>query len=180
MKLRKPTTCKCRQPWHKILHRWRVLERRQSLSSQLKCLECGWKWWSTRKYVNKLQDHKEDHQNGLTDQDVLDRIKDGSLLVNIKTPMVVSHSCNKGKSVLQIIERESNGSVYRFVTVRRYGKKKKIALHRLVWMAKHLQLVPNGYDIDHKQGRSDAIHNLRLRLSSENRSDNGKSDDIPF
>ena len=42
--------------------------------------------------------------------------------------------------------------------------KKKVALHRLTWMAYHREVVPDGYDVNHKNGKNlafpDAAHNV--------------------
>lgn len=173
--MKKPTNCKCGN-YHEAGHRWVVLERRPSpQSSRLKCLECGWKWYSTCNYVAKLDDHVEKSYKGMTDQDILDRIAEGMLAVFPATAEVWSYSTNhKSWTKLRITERESNGSTYRFVEIWKGDKRKKIALHRLVWIAYHRQLVPEGYDVDHVEGKSreypDAIDNLQLLESGFNRS----------
>lgn len=169
----KPTNCKCGN-YREAGHRWVVIERRKSpKSSKLKCLECGWKWHSTCQYVSKLKDHVEKSFKGMTDQDILDRIVDGTLTVFTRTAEVWGFN-GSSWSKLRVIDRESCGSSYRFVEVCSKGKKKKIALHRLVWIAFHRQLVPESYDVDHIEGKDrefpDAIDNLRLLESRFNRS----------
>jgi hypothetical protein len=187
--MRKPTNCKCGN-YHEAGHRWVVIDRRPSpRSSQLKCLACGWKWFSTCNYVAKLDDHVEVSFKGMTDQDILDRIVDGSLTVFPTTAEVWSYSSvTKAWTKLRIIERESSGSTYRFVEICKGMKKKKIALHRLVWISYHRQIVPEGYDVDHIEGKSrefpDSIDNLQLLESRFNRS-RGKpfvsqSAELPF
>ena len=167
---KKPSNCKCDGGFRQIGHRWVVIERREApRSSQLKCLECGWKWWSTCRYVAKLADHVERSRSGMTDQDILYAIKEGAYGVNVKTACVVSW--RTGKRV-RVIERESNGSTYRFVEICRSGLRKKVALHRLVWMVANGRVVPDGFDVDHIGGKAfgDGIDNLRLLESSVNRS----------
>lgn len=111
----------------------------------------------------------EKSRNGLTDQDILDRINDGTLSVLVNEARVFSFS-RFGWAELTPIERESNGSTYHFVEIAKQGKKKKIALHRLVWMFHHRCLVPDGFDVDHIADKSHTIDNLRLLESSKNRS----------
>lgn len=167
---KKPTNCKCQGGFRECGHRWVVVERRTlPKSSQLKCLECNWKWWSACRYVLSLDDHVERSRTGMTDQDILDAINEGLYSINVDTALVVSWTTGKR---LRVIERESNGSTYRFVEIYRKGLRKKIALHRLVWMVANGQVVPEGFDIDHIRGKAfgDSIDNLRLLESSVNRS----------
>ena len=173
--MRRPTNCKCGN-YHEAGHRWVVIERRpQPRSSRLKCLQCGWKWFSTCAFVGKLDDHVEKSFSGMTDQDILDRFAEGTLTVFPKTAAVWSYNpTTKSWTQLRVIERESRGSTYRFVEICKDHKKKKIALHRLVWISFYRQLVPEGYDVDHIEGKSiefpDAIDNLQLLESGFNRS----------
>jgi len=169
--------CKCIE---RDRGKWKVVERRQyPLTSRLKCLRCGIKWWSKCKYVATLGNHVEYSQRGLTDQDILDRINTGTLWV--EGEKVVSKS-RKGIMELMQIHRESSGSKYHFVTVWAGNKKKKIAVHRLVWMCHHRSLVPDGFDVDHKSGKdipnANAIENLQLLPSSVNRSRGKPNDDF--
>ena len=169
---KKPSNCKCEGGYKANAETWVVLQRRPSpKSSQLKCLACGWKWWSTRNYVLNLPDHVERSRSGLTDEDILGRILDGTLTILVNEPRVFSFTARYGWNELRQIERTSNGSTYRFVEIYHKGKRKKVALHRLVWMFAHRELVPEGYDVDHIEGKySDAIDNLRLLESGVNRS----------
>jgi len=105
----------------------------------------------------------------MNDDDILTRILEGTLTVLINEARVFSF--NREWKELRVIDRESNGSSYKFVEICHSGKKKKIALHRLVWMFAHRCLVPEGYDVDHIEGKtSDSIDNLQLLESSSNRS----------
>lgn len=149
---------------------WRIIDRTASgKMRRVYCLKCRRTWLSSARYTEIMRTHKPDSRKGMTDQDVLDAIMDGSLIVLWDASKVESRTRNKGITELRIIERESNGSTYRFVEVSRGGKKKKIALHRLVWMARNKRLVPEGMDVDHIDGPSDAIGNLRLLPKSINR-----------
>ena len=152
--------------------KWVVITRReQPLTSRLKCLRCSIKWWSKCKYVATLRDHAERSCKGLTDQDILDRINEGSLWV--KSEDIFSKT-QFGESLLTPLSRTSNGSEYKFVTIWKANKKKKIAVHRVVWMYHNRCLVPDGFDVDHKLGKSvpnaNAIDNLQLLPASVNRS----------
>lgn len=170
MMLKKPTTCKCGGGFRANGKRWVKLDCKGN-SAQLKCLECGWKWWSHRKYALGLRQHKESSRSGMTDEHILKRLQDGSLRVCTQNAIVESlvHGCFKR---VRIIERESNGSTYSFVEVGYKKLKKKIALHRLVWMSHHMQVVPAGVDVDHIHGKQagNGIENLRLLDSHTNRS----------
>lgn len=112
-------------------------------------------------------------RQGMTDSCVLERIKAGTLRICPRGRFVESRT-NRGKKRLQIIRRKRNGSEYRFVSICANGKKKKVSVHRLVWMSQHMQLVPDGFDVDHENGKrirfADSIENLRLLPSSVNRS----------
>ena len=112
-------------------------------------------------------------RRGMTDSCVLERIKDGTLRICPRGRFVESKT-NRGKTRLQIIRRKRHGSEYRFVSICANGKKKKVSVHRLVWMSQHMQLVPDGFDVDHENGKRirfpDSIENLRLLPSSVNRS----------
>lgn len=179
---RKPSNCSCGPGGYRSWgNRWVVIERRKRpKTSRLKCLDCGWKWWSGCQYVDKLRDHKERNRTGMTDQDVIDMICEGRLVVLVDEPRVFTFYSRWREN--GVILHESNGSTYRFVTICHRNKKKRVALHRLVWMFANRSVVPEGFDIDHVSGNSDAIHNLRLLERSNNRKRGyiDQEDDIPF
>lgn len=165
---------KCRCGIYKTAgHRWRVLQRAEiGQKSLLKCLQCGHKWNSRMKYVANISDHIEQNRTGMTDSDILERLKAKTLIVDPLGEFIISRV--KGETKLTIWDRPRHGSCYRFVSICHNGKKKKIAVHRLVWMAHFEQLVPEGSDIDHIHGRNipypDRIENLRCLDVSLNRS----------
>lgn len=171
--MKKPNLCKCGLTFKGIGHRWRVIERRPGRSSRLKCLECGWKWYSKCKYVEKIEDHVEVSRKGMTDQHILDRINNGTLIVCPQGRYVRSDTKRRGWVNLKIIDRESNRSTYQFVKISHNYMQKKISLHRLVWISVHRRLVPDGYDVNHKRGKNvpnhNGIDNLELLESSVNR-----------
>lgn len=120
-----------------------------------------------------LKDHVVRSRVRASDDDVVERLRIGNLIVDAE--QAIAKSLFRGQwRTLRVIERESNGSTYRFVEIYSGGKRKKVALHRLVWMAVNLMAVPEGYDVDHVHGKGvrnpDGIGNLRLLESSRNRS----------
>lgn len=175
---------KCECPgffYYEKWQHWRVISR-GAKTSRLYCLKCRHSWLTRARYVAIMRDHKPRRRSGMTDENILQRIMNGSLVVDVENAIVESLSVI-GRKLLRVIERESNGSSYRFVEVSYQGKKKKIALHRLVWIAANQKIPPKGYDVDHNDGPFDGISNLRLRLSGENRSDTAKQRklaDVPF
>lgn len=116
--------------------KWRVLIRgAEDCKSLLKCLQCGHRWKSKCKYIAGLRDHKERSRKGMTDQDILERINNASLIVDRLGHYVISKIDGVEKH-LTIIERERKGFTYRFTSICHRGKKKKIGIHRLVWMSR--------------------------------------------
>jgi hypothetical protein len=106
----------------------------------------------------------------MTDQDILKRIVDESLVVDVNTATVMSYGTML-KPISRTHKEGKKRGTYRFINVSFLGKQKKIALHRLVWMAFHRKLIPDGYDIDHRELQTDdTIYNLRLLESGHNRS----------
>jgi len=136
--------------------------------SKLKCLKCRWYWDSSRQYVDRIRDWTERSRKGLTDEDILARLIEGTLSVDIVKAEVYS---GDRKLSVREADRGSRGR-YRFVEICRNGKKKAIALHRIVWMAVTKRLIPDDKDIDHIRGSvaGDGISNLRCIPSSMNRS----------
>lgn len=151
-------------------------------SSLLKCLECKWKWRSKRKYVDKLPDHIERSQAGLTDSDVLARLIAGTLVVDLHTATVLSFNSNTRQwgELRQRCRRSHGGPEYRFVRVCLSGKQKAISVHRLVWMAANGRVPPLGYDVHHRRHdvpNPDTLTNLRLEESAVNRGKKTQDDD---
>lgn len=168
--------------------RWVVLNRgKRKASSQLKCLDCGWKWRSKCKYVVRLRDWQERCRRGMTDQMILDRLRDGTLTIDAETAEV--RSFYKKWTVLQQLKSHHGKDGYRFVRVCKMGRKKAIAVHRLQWMACHDCLIPEGYDVHHKRSpprpspKPNNIGNLELIESMENQRvgiSPGWDDEVPF
>lgn len=167
--------------------RWVVL-RRFDGGGHLKCLDCGWKWKSKRKYVRLLPDWTEESRTGMTDADILRRLRAGNLRINPVTSAVESNMKGDWRTIKQIASQHGEDG-YRFVSICYAGKKKKIAVHRLQWMAYTDALVPDGYDVHHKKSpprpaeKPNCVSNLELRESMENQCEGcspGWDDDVPF
>lgn len=173
--------CTCAGKYYDNWHRWRVIERAER--SRLYCLGCRRQWRSGAKYTALLPDHKIRRQSGLTDDEILQRVRAGSLVVDVNRAVVRNDAGHR----LKVIEREhidgAQRGTYRFVKICSGGRQKKIALHRLVWMAAHGRVVPPGHDVDHINDQcDDTISNLRLLESSENRAlpHRKEAEEVPF
>jgi len=91
--------------------------------------------------VSKLQDMVK-----LSDYDVLYLLETGIYRVNLETAEVTGPL---GK-VLKT-RGEGNGSQdYQFVSLKAGQKQRKIALHKLVWMAGTMSVVPPNFEVHHR------------------------------
>lgn len=167
--MRKPANCWRKGDWKSKSLRWGCL-RRDAGKSLLYCKVCRHEWWSIRSYAAEIPPWRKEVRSGMTDQDILDRIAAGSLLVREDNGLVIveSISAKLGITALKQIEREVYPyTSYRFVNVTYGGRTKKIAVHRLNWMF-HNGPVPQGFHVDHEKDRSDMIGNLRLLPAAKN------------
>ena len=168
-------SCRCRPRNRSRLRRLNTTDQVGAVT--LWCLDCRAEWVSAAKYAATLQVHKPRRRGGMEDSDILDSLNDGSLVVNWATAEVRTH-----RGPLKVIHRThihgANRGTYRFVTVCRHGMKKKIALHRLVWMSYHRRVPSLDCDIDHPHGsvNGDALWNTReldKRINRANKPDEG-------
>lgn len=102
----------------------------------------------------------------LTYAKVLELLQDGVIVV-------CPFSCTitmRGRALATQLDRQQR---YLFVRLYWRGSRRGIAVHRLVWMAKHNKVVPDGYDVHHKDRDSfnNAITNLQLREMHGHRSE---------
>jgi hypothetical protein len=81
-----------------------------------------------------------------TDAMILERLRDGSLTVCLETGLAFS----RGK---QLIDEYDKRGRYRFYRIYCGRARKKIAVHRLVWMAGTMAEIPPDHEIHHKHGR---------------------------
>ena len=151
--------------------RWRRLnaaERQGAIT--LYCLDCRGEWVSDTRYAVGLPLHKKESRSGMTVDEVFDLITNGTYHVCPMTATVTRNG-RPLKPVIRSRGDDPSRGTYRFINICSRGRKRKIALHRAVWMAFNEDTVPEGYDIDHVFGsdRGDEIWNLRLQESGENR-----------
>lgn len=168
--MRKPTNCWCEGAWKVKIPRWGCLKREEK-RSLLYCKDCRQEWWSFRRYAASVPMWTKQVRSGLTDQDMMNRIVAGTLRVRERHGKVIVESVTPNRGVVQLkqIERQVHPyTTYRFVVVSAGGLQRKVAVHRLNWMAHHMRLVPAGYHVDHEKGRSDLIRNLRLLPAADN------------
>lgn len=178
--------CRCDGHYTDNWHRWRVLARGENGgSSKLYCLDCRAEWSSKAKYIVLLKDHAKRSRTGLTDQSIIELIRRGVYLVETENAIVR----NANGQPLAIVTREHKDGpqrgTYRFVNLCFRGQKKKVALHRLVWMAANDRTVPDGFHVDHVHNQQDdSINNLRLLEAGENirrgSADKEKESEVPF
>ena len=111
----------------------------------------------------------------MTDDLILQRLIDGNLRIHPETAVVESFSACYGWHVLKSY-LDTHDSGYAFVKISWKTRQKKIAVHRLQWMACHMRLVPAGFDVHHVKApprplpKSNHIGNLELRESLINQS----------
>lgn len=166
--------CACAGYWKTRLSRWVAIERMTNGWHRLYCLDCRWRWKSRAKYCVCLNDHSPRSRKGLSDQDILDRLTAGNLRIHPETAVVESLYHGKWRTLKQVPNNHDSG--YLFVKINFAGRQKKIAVHRLQWMACHLSLVPEGYDVHHvrtpprPRPKPNHIGNLELRASLVNQS----------
>ncbi len=166
--MRKPSTCWCSGRWRDKIARWGCLMRLQD-RALLYCKTCRHEWWSKRNYVAQVEDWTKRRRSGMTDQEILERILAGTLLVREEGGRVIVETVGHRGSVLNQTERAVHQyTTYRFVSICLDGKKKKVAVHKLNWMFHNRALVPEGFHVDHENGRGDVIDNLRLLPAAKN------------
>lgn len=135
-----------------------------------------------RKYVREFMEIRV-HQKG-DDQLVLDRILEQTIKVDFNTGDIFTCLGASGKKIdwrKLAISKGRRGD--HFVSICRHGKRKAIAVSKVIIMADTKKLIPPGFDVDHinRNYTDNALDNLRLRNSSENRADNQPwDDDLPF
>ena len=167
--MRRPSNCWCSGTWKAKLPRWGCLKRLGD-RSLLYCKVCRQEWWSKKGCAARVPMWEKEVRSGLSDQDILLRLVTGSLRVREEGGLVIVESdSHKGTNVLKQIERQVHQwTTYRFVCICSAGRQKKIAVHRLNWMSHHLKLVPEGFHVDHVNGRGDVFDNLQLLPAAEN------------
>lgn len=176
--------CLCPGGLYEKWHRWRLVEGGTGKADRLYCLDCRQSWNTRARYAKIMRRHKVRKQSGLSDQDILHLLAVREIVVDCQAAKVFSNRRKEPREISQVVREHKEGAsrgTYRFVKICAYGKQKKIALHRLVWMAHTMQLVPDGHDIDHISNQGDdSIKNLRCITAAENRATrcNGGGDEF--
>ena len=177
--------CQCEGHWTTRLVNYVVIQRefaiidgeqQPSRYSEIKCRKCYHKWRSIARYVAKLPDGKERKYKKLVDADVLELMREGRIVVDPETGEILKQRRFFGgrwASDWITLKQTPCPVGYLFVDIKNGGARKRCAVHRMVWMWVHNEVVPGGYDIDHldKQRDNVRISNLRLRDLHENRGD---------
>lgn len=114
----------------------------------------------------------------VTEEAILDAIRDGTFAVNLDTGAVSSRG--------RVLRPFSNRTDRRqFVRLHLAGRRRGIAVARLVWMAATLQLIPEGWEVHHQDENpgNDAWGNLLALHPLDHRKKHGQAatdDDVPF
>ena len=79
------------------------------------------------------------------------------------------------------MKRSFDRNGYPSVRIRWNGHRKGAMVHRLVYMAVRRKLIPDGYDVDHrdKNRANSSYRNLRLRTIATNRGKHAE-EAVPF
>ncbi len=114
----------------------------------------------------------------LADLDILDGIRAGVFGVDLKTGEVTA----RGR-VLAFFSNRTDRR--RFVRLHMNGRRRGIAVARLVWMAATLSLIPEGWEVHHNDEDSgnDAWENLLCLHALDHRKKHGRAEadtDVPF
>lgn len=106
----------------------------------------------------------------ITDEEILKLIKTGVLVLREDGVYKFHNGRRKYQRLVENLDR--NGRA--FINVGLRFRKRGMSKNKLIWMFAHRRVIPNGYDVHHKDynNRNDAPDNLELKDSSENRGDN--------
>lgn len=96
--------------------------------------------------MTRTRKYKPRTYKACDEQIVLDRLADGTLKVDVSGGRVLVRRPN-GRWAVPYLERDRCG--YLFFRLYRNGARRKIALHRAVWMAANGTLIPAGHEVHH-------------------------------
>lgn len=110
----------------------------------------------------------------MTDRRILAMLRNGMLRVDLETGDIWSVVPGREPHLITPVPDSKNK--YLFVNVYYKGARKKIAVHRVVWMKGHDRLVPAGCDIHHDDDNRNHnwLNNLVAEDLHEHRSEAGK------
>lgn len=80
----------------------------------------------------------------LTDEEILEMLRAGVVWV------VGTEIYSRGRRLTEYMCRRR----YRHVRIYKDNKRKSIAKHKLIWMATHNEVVPDGCEVHHKNGKT--------------------------
>ena len=174
--------CVCSGHWRARRSRWVAIQRAEQ-RTLVKCLACGFKWWSRAKHAMDLKDHVERSYGKLSDEEVLSLVREGRIYVDFDRAAVWKQEfkgvgSGRGKfdfswqpyfTRLATVADQHRG--YLFVHIYHDRRRRKIAVHRLVMMAHLGRPIREDCDVDHRDRvvTHNWLSNLRERLKSENR-----------
>jgi hypothetical protein len=174
--------CRCHGHWLSRRKSWVVTQRNKSQIlgkwtaspySELKCRICRRKWRSKASHVVQLADYAERVYAKLADEDLLDLILTGRIKADLNTGEIYKERRRNrvwtGKSI-KLKQTPDKNDGYLFVDIKHNNGRRWISVSRLVWMCKHKELIPFGYDIDHRNTifTDNRGNNLRLAESAKN------------
>lgn len=112
----------------------------------------------------------------ISDEEILTFLREGLYRVDIENAKVY------GKDGIEI-KQESSGDrgTYRCIRIKNKGKRRKIAVHTIVWMAGTDSVKPKGWQVHHRD--EDSRHNAFKNLMCLHPLDHTKfheTDDTPF
>lgn len=98
-----------------------------------------------------------------SDEMILDRIKADTLRVDTETGAVSSWRKGRWNRIAQEVDRNGYASVRIYCR----GRRRRIAVNRIVWMAEHRELIPEGFDVHHQDTERHNNNGRNLRLLPE-------------
>lgn len=115
----------------------------------------------------------------ISEAEVLDAIRDGAFRVDLDTGEVTTAS---GRRLVPFSNRTDRR---RFVRLHMGGRRRGIAVARLVWMAATMRLIPEGFEIHHEDEDcgNDARRNLICLHPDDHRKVHGQAvstEEVPF
>lgn len=126
--------------------------------------------------MKRIRSHNKKNKRsrvyGITDDSLfLDRIKEGTLRVDVYKSMVESCLSGSGKGKWREIKQEESSDGYYLIRCYLNGKRRRTRVHRLVWIANSGLLIPEGFDIHHKDHdrKNNSIDNLEMVESYSHR-----------
>lgn len=182
--------CKCAGHWKSRRANWRVTEDRKakvdgeykpSRYSEVQCRSCRRMWRTDARHIATLPRHQKRQYDRLTEVDVFALIKQGRIRADKEGRIwkQKKHFDWRPQFILltQTMDDSDRGG-YLFVDIKHNGARKRFAAHRVIWMATHRKLIPDGYEVDHKNRvRTD---NAPLNLRILTRAENHPTRQIPF